>query len=254
MRIAHVTATFPPYYAGTGMVCYRSARELARLGHEVTVLTAAYGPGADDAPEGVTVRRLPAPFRIGNAPLLPGLLSTERFDVIHLHYPFIFGAEMIRARALMTGTPYVLTHHNDLIGDGARGLLFDLYARVTAPVILGGARKLAAVSLDHAVNCRLRGIFRRRWKDVVEVPNGVDTDIFTPEADGAGVRARVGISPEDRVVLFVGAMDRAHHFKGVEQLLRALAQVEDQRVVGLLVGEGDLRPRFQAEAARLGLA
>jgi glycosyltransferase involved in cell wall biosynthesis len=254
LRIAQVTATFPPYYAGTGMVCYRSAQELAGLGHDVTVLTAAYGSSDESGPPGVRVRRLRPAFRIGNAPLLPGLLSPERFDIIHLHYPFIFGAEMIWARALATGVPYVLTHHNDLIGDGARGTLFDLYARVTAPLVLGGARKLAAVSLDHAANCRLRGIFRRRWSDVVEMPNGVDTKLFHPGAEGASIRARYGIAPTDRVVLFVGAMDRAHHFKGVEHLLRALAHVPDHRVIGLLVGDGDLRPRFQAEAERLGVA
>jgi len=253
MRIAHVTATFPPYYAGTGMVCYRSALELSRLGHDVTVLTAAATDTRDVGPDGVDVRRLTPWFRIGNAPLLPGLLSLERFDIVHLHYPFIFGAEMIWARSLLSGVPYVLTHHNDLIGDGMRGHLFRAYASVTAPVVLRGARKLAAVSLDHAANCRLGPIFRRRWADVVEVPNGVDTDIFRPGIDGATVRDRFGIGPADRVVLFVGAMDRAHHFKGVEYLLRALAQIRDQRVVGLLVGEGDLRPRFQAEAARLGL-
>ncbi|MBM4431358.1 MAG: glycosyltransferase family 4 protein, partial [Chloroflexi bacterium] len=36
MRIAHVTATFPPHYAGTGVVCYHNALGLARLGHQVT--------------------------------------------------------------------------------------------------------------------------------------------------------------------------------------------------------------------------
>ena len=40
MRVAQVTATFPPYLAGTGNVCFHNARELARQGHEVTVLTA----------------------------------------------------------------------------------------------------------------------------------------------------------------------------------------------------------------------
>jgi glycosyltransferase involved in cell wall biosynthesis len=254
MRILHVTATFPPYYAGTGMVCYRATAELSRLGHDVTVLTASYGGGDRSGPEGVTVRRLPPAFRIGNAPFLPRLLELDRFDVMHLHYPFIFGAEMIRLRSLLTGVPYVLTHHNDLIGDGSRGLLFDLYARVTAPVVLGGARKLAAVSLDHAANCKLSGIFRRRWADVVEIPNGVDVDLFHPGVDGSAIRARYGISPTDRVVLFVGAMDRAHHFKGVEHLLRALAQIPDRRVIGLMVGDGDLRQRFEAEAARLGVA
>jgi glycosyltransferase involved in cell wall biosynthesis len=253
MRIAHVTATFPPYYAGTGMVAYHNAVELSRLGQDVTVLTASYGRHDCPDPEGVQVRRLPPAFRIGNAPFLPRLLERERFDVIHLHYPFIFGAEMIRARAGLMGVPYVVTHHNDLIGDGTRGLLFDLYARLTAPVIFGGARKLAAVSLDHAARCRLSHIFRRRWRDVVELPNGVDVDLFHPGADGSIVRAEHGIGPSDRVALFVGAMDRAHHFKGVEYLLRALAQVPSQRLIGLLVGEGDLRHRFEAEAARLGV-
>jgi len=37
--VAHVVATFPPYWAGTGNVAYHNALELARRGHEVTVLT-----------------------------------------------------------------------------------------------------------------------------------------------------------------------------------------------------------------------
>ena len=113
---------------------------------------------------------------------------------------------------------------------------------------------MAAVSLDHAANCRLASIFRRRWRDVVEVPNGVDIDRFRPGIDGTAVRKRLGIGREDRVVLFVGAMDRAHHFKGIGHLLAALARIPDRSVIGLLVGEGDLRSRFEAEAVRLGLA
>ena len=57
MRIAHVTATFPPYYAGTGNVCYHNARVLAARGHEVHVYTADWpgepfilGPWRDSLP------------------------------------------------------------------------------------------------------------------------------------------------------------------------------------------------------------
>jgi len=56
MRIAHVTATFPPYYSGTGMVCYHNALELARRGHDVTVFTAAHPPGLSRSPGHVTDR------------------------------------------------------------------------------------------------------------------------------------------------------------------------------------------------------
>ena len=99
MKIVHVTATFPPYRGGTGTVCYYNALGLARLGHEVTVVTARQagdgGRGAD--PPGVTVRRLPALLRLGHATFLPGLRGLKGFDVIHLHPPFILGAEMVWA-------------------------------------------------------------------------------------------------------------------------------------------------------------
>lgn len=254
MRIAHVTATFPPYYAGTGLVCYHQAEGLARLGHQVAVFTAAGSSGDCLSPEGVTVHRLPALFRIGNAPFLPGLLEMRDFDVVHLHYPFIFGAEMIRVVSAIRHVPYVLTHHNDLIGDGGRRYLFDAYTAVVAPLVFQGARKWLVVSLDHAASCRLAPLFRRRWADVVEIPNGVDTNLFRPDVDGRPVRRRLGIPERARVLLFVGALDRAHHFKGAGYLLRAFARMRDGNLWLMLVGDGDLRPSLEVLAEKLGVA
>ena len=70
MRIAHVTATFPPYYGGTGLVCYHNARQLALRGHEVHVFTAST-PRArlDEQVQGVHIHRLRPIFHTGNAPL-----------------------------------------------------------------------------------------------------------------------------------------------------------------------------------------
>jgi glycosyltransferase involved in cell wall biosynthesis len=254
MRIAHITATFPPYYAGTGLVCYYQAQEMARLGHSVTVFTAAVPSGDAPSPEGVTVRRLPAVFRIGNAPLLPGLLALRGFDILHLHYPFIFGAEMVRFVSAVRRIPYVLTHHNDLIGDGFRRHLFDMYTTLIAPAIFGGARKWLAVSRDHAASCRMTPLFRRRWADVVEIPNGVDTDHFRPDVDGMGVRRRYGIPESARLLLFVGSLDRAHHFKGAGYLLRAFAQMGDEDTGLMMVGDGDLKRSLMALAEKLGIA
>jgi hypothetical protein len=39
MRIAQISATFPPYLGSIGNVCYYNSIELARLGHDVTVFT-----------------------------------------------------------------------------------------------------------------------------------------------------------------------------------------------------------------------
>lgn len=254
MRIAHVTATFPPQYTGTGMVCYYNALGLARLGHEVTVFTSHHPPDDYAYPEEITVQRLPALFRIGNAPFLPGLLKIKGFDIIHLHHPFIFGAEMVWIVSQVRGIPYVITHHNDLIGDGLRRFLFDAYTALSTRLVFGGACRFAAVSLDHAASCRAAHLLRKRWGDVLEVPNGVDTELFRPGLDGAGVRRRHGISDNARVVLFVGALDRAHHFKGLGHLLRAFPRVHDKDTMLIVVGDGDMKEQFAALATQLGIS
>jgi glycosyltransferase involved in cell wall biosynthesis len=254
MRIAHVTATFPPYYAGTGMVCYHNALELARRGHQVTVFTAAHPPGEYDYPQEITVVRLPVLFRFGNAPFAPGLLGIKDFDIIHLHYPFIFGAEMVWLVSRLRQIPYVLTHHNDLIGESLRRYLFDAYSKVFGRLVFGGASKFAVVSLSHAADCRMTPFFKARWKDVVEVPNGVDVERFRPGLDGTAIRHRFQISGQAKVILFVGALDRAHHFKGLGYFLRVFSRLDDPDVVLLIVGDGDLKDQFINQARYLGIS
>src|SRR5687767_691990 len=74
LRVAQVVATFPPYWAGTGNVAFHNAVELARRGHDVTVLTSPAEMGGHHDPAEIAVRRLPTPLRFGNAPFTPGLL------------------------------------------------------------------------------------------------------------------------------------------------------------------------------------
>jgi glycosyltransferase involved in cell wall biosynthesis len=254
MRIAHVTATFLPYYSGTGMVCYHNALGLARLGHDVTVITADHPRGSYSYPPEIAVHRLPVAFRLGNAPLLPKLLGLKDFDIVHLHHPFIFGDLLLWAALKARGIPLVLTHHNDLVGDGLRPLLFDSYAAISTRLLFSSASKLAAVSLDHAAHCRLAPLFRRRWDDVVEIPNGVDAELFRPDVDGQAVRRQQNIPAAATVVLFVGVLDRAHHFKGAGLLLKAFASLKRPDAVLMFVGDGELKPKFLAEAAALGIA
>ncbi len=57
------------------------------------------------------------------------------------------------------------------------------------------------------------------------VPPGVDTDLFTP-TDGADLRRRLGITDAEKVILFIGRLER---LKGVEILLHSLAAVLEAR-------------------------
>nr|MBC7245836.1 glycosyltransferase family 4 protein [Chloroflexota bacterium] len=206
MRIAHVTATFPPHYAGTGIVCYYNALGLARLGHEVTVFTADYPPCQPVYPQEITVQRLRPWLHIGNAPLLPGLLQLEGFDLIHLHYPFYSGAELIFYKAMRNSLPYVITYHQDVLFPGLLSLLEKLHYRILGKHILERAARVLATSWDYARASRLRELLQAKPAAVDELPNGVDAGRFYPAIDAKALRTHYGLATDERVILFVGAL------------------------------------------------
>ncbi|OQY46049.1 MAG: hypothetical protein B6242_08810 [Anaerolineaceae bacterium 4572_78] len=254
MKIAHITATFPPYYGGTGAVCYHNAHELATLGHDVTVITAKYANTKKcNDPPGVTVKRLSPMFRFGNAPFLPDILNLNGFDIIHLHYPFIFGAELVWKMAKRTNTPYIITYHNDLIGEGLRKYLFDGYSYVSHRLVFKDAKKIGVTSYDFGKHCGASPFFKERWSDVVEIPNGVDTDVFRPDLASDWICRKYNIPSGAKVILFVGGLDQAHYFKGVDRLIKAFAKLKFNNTVLLIVGEGDLKPDYIALADKLGV-
>jgi glycosyltransferase involved in cell wall biosynthesis len=142
----------------------------------------------------------------------------------------------------------VVTYHNDLLAPGLRGAAFRLYNGLSQPLVVRQAARLIVTSHDYACHSFL-SVADPLQQEVVEVPNGVDRDVFHPahEADGECL-AVLGVPTDRPVVLFVGAMDRAHFFKGIPILLRALSQVPDVHAV--LVGDGDERQALHAMAER----
>ncbi|HEX7103697.1 MAG TPA: glycosyltransferase family 4 protein [Nitrolancea sp.] len=245
MRIAHVTATFPPYFGGTGNVCYHNTRVLASLGHHVEVFTAdAYG--AVDDPPGVTVNRLKPIVQVGNAPLLPQLLRLHRFDLVHLHYPFYTGAEFVS----LARPPYIVTYHQDVELTGFLGFGTRLHSRTIGNVVLRRAARLCPTSLDYFAHSAYSALRDLAGSTIVELPNGVDTQAFQPGPIDQVARARYGVPRDAFLALFVGAQDRAHYFKGVPTLLRAVAQ--QPKTYLLLAGDGDLRSDFERLTTELG--
>lgn len=247
VRVAQVTATFPPYWGGTGNVAYQTARLLHDRGHEVTVVT-TNRPGPDLVfPFPVT--RLSPLFGIGNASITPALLKhLKGFDIIHLHYPHIFGAELTLAAARRFQTPLVVTYHNDLLAGGLRGLAFRAYTEFSQRTVLRHVSRLIATSRDYAQHSQLARA--GRLPTISIIPNGVDTELFRPSTAQDDTATDVwGFPRHTGLALFVGGLDKAHHFKGVEVLIDAVARVPD--LVAVVVGEGELRRSYEDMAHRL---
>ncbi len=255
MRIAHLTATFPPYPGGAGNTAFRFAREQAARGHHVEVFTAPADGVAPD-PGAVVVHRIDPVFAIGNAPLIPSLARVDGFDVIHLHYPFIFGAELtlLGRLARERRRQALLVHYkNRLVGGGPRGALFEAYEHSVAPALIRAADRVCVLSPDHAESVTyLARAGRRDPAKLVEMPNGVDSELFSPGPPG-GVRERLGIPADATVAAFVATLDRAHHFKRVDVAIDALAALGDRGVHLVVAGGGELLDGFRERAAAAGV-
>ena len=77
------------------------------------------------------------------------------------------------------------------------------------------------------------GYAPERW---MVVPNGIDTETFRPRPrEGAEVRARWGISTDERVV---GVVGRLHPDKGQDVLIEAAARLGEERLRFVIIGGG----------------
>lgn len=256
LRVAHLTATFPPYPGGAGNTAQRFAVGQAERGHHVEVFTAP-APGAVPETPGVEVHRREPVFAIGNAPFIPSLARLDGFDVVHLHYPFIFGADLTllgRLRRRRRSQALLVHYKNRLVGDAGRGLLFEAYEHTVAPTLIRAADRVCVLSPDHAESVSyLRRTGERDPAKLIEMPNGVDAQRFSPGSDASGIRKRLGIADDALVAAFVATLDRAHHFKRLDVAIDAVAQLGDATAHLVVAGGGELVDDFRKRAGERGV-
>lgn len=255
-RIAIVTPVFPPYRGGMGKVAETDARQLAALGHDVLV----YAPDLKDAPRGkggFATRRLPRWFRVGHAAFAPTLATLFRsHDLVALHYPFFGAAEPLAFLRPRHGkrAKLLLTYHMDVFGQPALRPFFALHAAQVMPRVVAAADRVIVTSEDYARSSRVAPLFAAHPERFRALAPGTDVKRFAPGPKDASLLERHGLSVHDRVITLVGGLDKAHYFKGVPTLLRAIASTDlsDTRLV--IVGQGDLRPKYEEYARQLGVA
>lgn len=234
MKIAHLISTFPPRLGGMGTVCYEEARRLAG-NHEVTVFTLPYG-GLDDAQSeaGFSVRRLEPKFMFGDAGWLTGLSrELNGFDIVHLHYPFYGALGSLMTAKKLIGFPLVVTYHMDPQGTGLKKILQKIYDVYCAGRLFRLADKVLFVDREYFAGSKFG---RHIGKETAsELPNGVDTGVFTP---GPGDWPALG-RPElvgKKTILFVGNLLPV---KNPEFLIRLLPSLLGDAVLVFVGGDYD---------------
>lgn len=233
-----------------------STRQLVSRGHEVKIFAPSYKGCPSHSVQGVTVHRFRyfprrwenlthgegAPNRIRN-PLylfiaafyiLFGLIGlfrfcrAERFDVLHVHWPFPHGVWGLAAARLF-GIPMVLTFH------GAELLLTRRFPFV-APVLRLICRNAQAIVCNS--NFTAGQVGRYTSKPVNVIPFG------------ATVTARVAARDPARVVKDIVYVGRLIERKGVDYLIAAMPRILRHLPARLhIVGDGPMGEPWRAAAA-----
>lgn len=259
MKIAQVVSTFPPYHGGIGNVCYHNSLELAKLGHNITVFTVDYKKEYDNDPKEIKIIRLKPLLKYGNAGIVPQLFKElQSFDIIHLHCPFLGGAEIIwlLKKIKKRKIKLVITYQMDTVGKGILRLFFMIYNKLFTLSILKSADVIIVSSFDYLKHSLIKKSFRRNKSKFIELPNGVDVEKFSPQSVDRKFLEKFNISGNKKIILFVGGLDRAHYFKGLDYLLKAFQLINGQseNIVLVVVGGGELKNYFIKQAETLAIS
>ena len=214
--------------------------------HPTTTLVV--GPAGDDEAAGHDARQ---PYRTVRLPgavvptptVLRRVLAAGRAhrpDVVVLGSSWPLGELAGRLRDGL-GAPVVALSHGLEAGLPGVGL-GRLVGRAT--------RDLAALTtISDWAEDRLRPHVRAQR--IVRIPPGVDVDRFTPEIDGAAMRAAWGV-PADALV--VGCVSRLVARKGQDRLVEVWPRIRARHPDAwlVLVGEGPLDARLRRRAEALG--
>ena len=250
MRIAQVSPWFSPHFGGVESHVRSLSRELARRGHEVTVVTSQHDRAlsAEETMDGFRVVRVRPRFIFMQTPITPrmrGSLRALSADVVHAHSPPPLASHYAGAVASERGIPYVVTYHCDVELPSAFGSVVEsIYRRSLGADTLRNANQVIVTTRTYAATSR--AIWR--YNPSV-IPNAVDHRRFRPDVDGSAVRSKLRIPPEVPIVLLVG---RIVPHKGVEHFVEAARYVPDARF--LVAGGGSSLDAMKRLALSMGVA
>lgn len=247
-RVAMLIQRYFPHAGGAERQIQRLAPRLRTHGFESSVIT-RHEPGLSrfEIIDGVPVYRLPCP---GPKPLAAifyilsalKLLSKLRPDVIHAYEILSPASAAVLAKTLYNRPVLVKILRGGILGDifkiknrflGLQRFRF-LSRRVDFFVVISKEidQELAAMGVP---------LEKRAF-----IPNGVDTEIFTPLSDSQKqqLRAELGFSSNGKLVIYLGrltAEKRVHHLLRIWPEIRAAFPDVQLLIVGTGPEEARLR-------------
>ncbi len=228
MRIVHVYKDYFPVLGGIENHIKMLAEAQAAAGHDVTVLVT--NPGGEPkfvVENQVKIIRATRIATVASTPLSFDLQRQLRYlqpDVTHLHFPYPVGevSQWLFARE----RPYVITYHSDVVKQ-------QLMLRFYKPILQRVLRNASQLIVSNGNYIESSNWIRPYAAKCNIIPFAVDGHRFHPD------NAAEYPTHEKPILLFVG---RHRYYKGVDDLIRAMADIDAQLLIG---GDGPERNAWE---------
>ena len=239
LRIALVTEYYYPHLGGIVEHVHFFAREARRLGHHVDIITSHIDGGASE-PHIIRLGRsrtvysngsqARATLGIGLTRQLKKIFALGHYDIVHVHSPLNPVLPMLAIDA--ADCPVVGTFHTYF----DRSFVYGVIPRTFQKRL---DKLAAAIAVSRSTTVAHDRYFEADWKIV---PNGIDLDLFNPQASPPP-----GVPTDIPVILFLGRFDPRN---GLTTLFDAYRKVRgrNRQASVVVVGDGPLRNHYYRAA------
>jgi len=234
MKVLMLSYEFPPLGGGGAKVVYGLTKEIARLGHEIDIVTMGFrGLPRHEMINGTNIYRVPClrtsesicstpemvSYALSAIPMVLRLIKSKHYDINHTHFIFPDGLVSYLLKKI-TKLPYIITAHGSDV-PGYNPDRFRIEHKILSPLwkkIVNDADQLVCLSeaLKSLVNKHYSG------DKISVIPNGIDIDRFQP------------IKNKQKRILIVSRMFER---KGIQYFLKALEGLELAHGINI-VGDG----------------
>ncbi len=232
MRIVIVSQSYYPRPGGVTEHAFHSTRELARLGHEVSIVT-SYPAGGAELEENVVRlgRNILVPMNSAWVNMTVGIRLGEKLrrlferlepDIIHTHCPLVPTLPLLSLRSAPEQTAVIGTFHAAARSNYA-------YRLLRGPLDRHAERIKGKIAVSQAARRLAQQYFPGEYRII---PNGIDYERFSP------ICKPIENLRDGRLnILFVGRFDKR---KGVAYLIKGIAGLKNdvrRRIRLIIIGE-----------------
>ncbi|MCF7819919.1 MAG: glycosyltransferase family 4 protein [Candidatus Pacebacteria bacterium] len=250
MKIAQIVCSFPPYKGGIGNSAWR-LKKLIEPEIDLETFTFKQSDLGENELTDKNTYYLKPLIKMGQAAFLPQIFfKLNKFDSIILHYPFFGVMEVVWLQRLLSRkkSKLIIFYHMDVPRLSYLNQILSLPGRLLGRQLIKQADKVVVSSYDYLENSAIKNIYKKYPEKFTAIPFAIDTEKFRPEKIDYAQEKNSQVR-----LLFVGGLDKAHYFKGVDKLIKAVSNLRNSNWHLDIIGSGSLVPELKNLSQKLNL-